>query len=194
MRFIKGLEHLAWKERLRELQLFTFKKRMLGGVLSVCTNIWWKKVNKTESMGTNWNTKYSIYTEEKLLRWKHDQALQQATQNGSGLSVFGDTQNPTGCGPEQPALVDPVFIRSWTWGCLKVPSSLIFSVILCCVQTDEPQEKAIGRNVRLLLTVLLSLLSGQNKPGKRSWCREKRTEGTVVSKWVSEHFEIISVH
>lgn len=45
-------------------------------------------------------------------------------------------------------------------GCLKMPSSLIFSVILCCVQADKPQEKPIGRNVRLLLTVLCSLLSG----------------------------------
>lgn len=40
-----------------------------------------------------------------------------------------------------------------------MPSSLIFPVILCCVEADEPQEKPVGRNVRLLLTVLLSLLS-----------------------------------
>lgn len=27
-----------------------------------------------------------------------------------------ETQNPSGCGPEQPALVDSVLIRSWTGG------------------------------------------------------------------------------
>lgn len=87
-----------------------------------------------------------------------DQTLQQGPQNGSGVPVPGDTQNPSGCGPEQPALVDPVLIRSWA--CLKMPSNLIFSVNLCCVQADKPQEKPTGRNVRLLLAVLLSLLSG----------------------------------
>jgi len=46
VKLIKGLEHLTCDERLRELQLFGLKRRRLGGVLSVCINIWWKRVKK----------------------------------------------------------------------------------------------------------------------------------------------------
>jgi len=35
---IKGLEHLSYKERLREMGLFSQEKRQLRGVLSVCIN------------------------------------------------------------------------------------------------------------------------------------------------------------
>lgn len=35
IKMIKGLKHLTYKERLRELDL---EKRWLGGVLSVCIN------------------------------------------------------------------------------------------------------------------------------------------------------------
>ncbi|KAK4811097.1 hypothetical protein QYF61_016383 [Mycteria americana] len=36
------------------------------------------------------------------------QTLEQVAQRGCGVSVLGDIKNPTGCGPEEPALVDPV--------------------------------------------------------------------------------------
>jgi len=38
MRLIKGLEHLSYRERLRELRLFSLEKRKLKGILSGCTN------------------------------------------------------------------------------------------------------------------------------------------------------------
>lgn len=128
---------------------------------SVCINNWWKKVKKTEQMGPNWITKYSIFTEK----------------NPPLVGAWSNTA--TGC-PEwfwSPCLwrysktqVD-VAQSSLLWltlfwsgvglgGCLKKPSSLIFYVILCCVQADEAQEKPIGRNVRLLL---FSLVCCQDK-------------------------------
>lgn len=35
------------------------------------------------------------------------QALAQDVQGGGGFSILADAQNPSGCGPEQPALADP---------------------------------------------------------------------------------------
>lgn len=45
---IKGLEHLSYKERLRETGPFNPEKRRLRGVLSACINNWRKELKKRE--------------------------------------------------------------------------------------------------------------------------------------------------
>jgi len=41
---------------------------------------------------------------EKLLNSKGDRALEQAAQGGCVISFYGDTQDLSGCLPEQPAV------------------------------------------------------------------------------------------
>jgi len=45
--------------------------------------------------------------EEELLPSEGDRALKQVAQGGCGVSSSGDIQNPSGCGPVQPAIGDP---------------------------------------------------------------------------------------
>ena len=45
--------------------------------------------------------------EEELLPSEGDGGLGKAAQGGCGISFFGDTQEPPGRGPVQPAVGDP---------------------------------------------------------------------------------------
>ena len=52
--------------------------------------------------------------EEELLHPEGDGALEQAAQGGCGFSFSGDTQDPPGQGPLQPAVGDPASAGGWT--------------------------------------------------------------------------------
>jgi len=52
--------------------------------------------------------------EEELLPSEGDGALAQAAQGGGGVSFSGDTQDPPGQGPVQPAVGDPASAGGWT--------------------------------------------------------------------------------
>lgn len=56
---------------------------------------------------------FALISEQVLhrLEQKGDWTLEQVAQGGCGVSVLGGTQNPAGCGPEQPALAAPALCR-----------------------------------------------------------------------------------
>lgn len=114
-----------------ELGLSSLQQRMLRGILSEWINPWWGGVEVMEpgssrwcsvtghrTMGTSGNTRNS--TSEKKLYCEGDWTLGQASQRDCGVSILGNTQNPSGRSPERPAVVNLALKRgldeSISWG------------------------------------------------------------------------------
>ena len=116
---MRGLEHLSYEERLRELGLFSLKERRLRGDLinadkdlqGGCQEDGARLFSVVPSDGTRGNEHTLKYRKLQLDMKKNffegDRALEQAAQRGCGVSFSGDIQNPLGQDPVQPALGEP---------------------------------------------------------------------------------------
>lgn len=75
----------------------------------------------------------SFKHKRKLFYCKGSQTLEEVAQRGGRVSLLGYTQNPTGHGPKQPAVAEPVLRGVVQWMISKLNYSVILHRVSLCL-------------------------------------------------------------
>ncbi|KAK4821704.1 hypothetical protein QYF61_027776 [Mycteria americana] len=102
---IKGLEHLSYKERPRELRLFNLEKRRLRGAL---INVYKYLMGRTEDDGARL---FSGVCSDRTRGNGHKLNNKQEIPSESKKTPLDDIQNLTGHSPGLPGVADPALSR-----------------------------------------------------------------------------------